>query len=183
MTSTHQQAPIASVCRRCFTRPSSARASRGALRARPTRRVASRALADGDDDASSSGSSSAELTVTTFNVLAPCYKRVKSPDGSVAMEATYPEIAVDRQTRIVDMLSELASSIVCLQVRPRQPLRHDVARDSPPTFPHDPALPTSPRRSSGTPRRTFGACTSAGWPRRATSSTSPLARAVAPTAC
>lgn len=62
------------------------------------------------------------MTVTTFNVLAPCYKRVKSPDGTVAMEATYPEIAVDRQKRIVDMLSELGSSVICLQVRPRPPL-------------------------------------------------------------
>ena len=38
------------------------------------------------------------------------------------MEATYPEIAVDRQKRIVDMLSELGSSVICLQVRPRPPL-------------------------------------------------------------
>lgn len=57
------------------------------------------------------------LTVTTFNVLAPCYRRIKQPDGEVAMESTFPEIALERHTRIVDMLCDLASSVVCLQVR------------------------------------------------------------------
>jgi hypothetical protein len=54
--------------------------------------------------------------VTTFNVLAPCYRRVKDPAGEVAMESTFPERALERQTRVVDMLAGLASSVVCLQV-------------------------------------------------------------------
>ena len=57
------------------------------------------------------------LTVTTFNVLAPCYRRIKQADGEVKMEATFPELALERQTRVLDILSDLSSSIVCLQVK------------------------------------------------------------------
>ena len=55
------------------------------------------------------------LTVTTFNVLAPCYKRVKQPDGTTAMEASDRATALDRQTRVLDLVAELDSTCVCLQ--------------------------------------------------------------------
>ena len=35
------------------------------------------------------------MTVTTFNVLAPCYKRVQQPDGTTAMEASDRATASD----------------------------------------------------------------------------------------
>lgn len=57
------------------------------------------------------------MQVTTFNVLAPCYRRVKQPDGSVEMESASPGDALDRQSRIVDMLTDTLSSVMCLQVR------------------------------------------------------------------
>ena len=65
----------------------------------------------------STNDSSSSVSVTTFNVLAPCYKRVTNPeDGSIAMEATFSELALERQARIVDMLcSDVRSSILCLQ--------------------------------------------------------------------
>jgi endonuclease/exonuclease/phosphatase family metal-dependent hydrolase len=55
------------------------------------------------------------LTVTTFNVLAPCYKRVKQPDGTTAMEASDRATALDRQTRVLDLVTRLNSTCVCLQ--------------------------------------------------------------------
>ena len=55
------------------------------------------------------------LTVTTFNVLAPCYKRVKQPDGTTAMEASNRATALDRQTRVLDLITRLNSTCVCLQ--------------------------------------------------------------------
>ena len=76
-------------------------------------------------DASSSASAegdvvttttTAGLQVTSFNVLAPCYRRIKQPDGETVMEATFPDVAMERQTRVLDMLSDLSSSVVCLQV-------------------------------------------------------------------
>ena len=47
------------------------------------------------------------MTVTTFNVLAPCYKRVQQPDGTTAMEASDRATALDRQTRVLDLIAEL----------------------------------------------------------------------------
>ena len=55
------------------------------------------------------------MTVTTFNVLAPCYKRVQQPDGTTAMEASDRATALDRQTRVLDLIAELDSTCVCLQ--------------------------------------------------------------------
>ena len=55
------------------------------------------------------------MTVTTFNVLAPCYKRVQQPDGTTAMEASDRATALDRQTRVLDLVAELDSTCVCLQ--------------------------------------------------------------------
>ena len=62
-------------------------------------------------DTSSDGS----MTVTTFNVLAPCYKRIKGLDGTVTMEAEDMTTALDRQTRVLDMLTSSGSAIICLQ--------------------------------------------------------------------
>jgi hypothetical protein len=56
------------------------------------------------------------FNVTTFNVLAGCYKRVKRADGSVAMESEFLEQAVARQARVVAMLTDLGPSVMCLQV-------------------------------------------------------------------
>ena len=61
------------------------------------------------------------MTVTTFNVLAPCYRRITQPDGEVKMEAAFPEVALERQTRVLNILSELSSSILCLQVSDKTP--------------------------------------------------------------
>ena len=55
------------------------------------------------------------MTVTTFNVLAPCYKRVPQSDGTTAMEASDRATALDRQTRVLDLVTELDSTCVCLQ--------------------------------------------------------------------
>jgi len=55
------------------------------------------------------------LTITTFNVLAPCYRRVKREDGSTVMESTLPDVAAARQARVVDSLLCLSSSMCCLQ--------------------------------------------------------------------
>ena len=55
------------------------------------------------------------MTVTTFNVLAPCYKRVQQPDGTTAMEASDRATALDRQTRVLDLVTRLNSTCVCLQ--------------------------------------------------------------------
>ena len=55
------------------------------------------------------------MTVTTFNVLAPCYKRIKGLDGTVTMEAEDMTTALDRQTRVLDMLTSSGSAIICLQ--------------------------------------------------------------------
>ena len=65
--------------------------------------------------AAASAAALSRLSITTFNVLAPCYKRFTQPDGSVTMESASLDIAVERQARIVRMLSELDSSVLCLQ--------------------------------------------------------------------
>lgn len=65
--------------------------------------------------ATNDGNSDDALTITTFNVLAPCYRRVKQDDGTVVMEATLPEVATARQTRVVDALLDQSSSVCCLQ--------------------------------------------------------------------
>jgi hypothetical protein len=127
---------------------------------------------------SASASASTDVTtglkVTTFNVLAPCYRRVKDPAGEVAMESTFPERALERQTRVVDMLAGLASSVVCLQVRefedkkerelknmPTHASGKDCGRSlirfPPPTFP---PAPYKLHRSSGTRRPRSAGCTS-----------------------
>jgi len=59
------------------------------------------------------------MQVTTFNVLAPCYRRLKQPSGEVAMESLFPDVYLERQARIVGMLSDVASSVLCLQVEKR----------------------------------------------------------------
>ena len=80
---------------------------RGRTAARSVRSVPAAATADvktGD-----------ALTITTFNVLAPCYRRVKQEDGSTVMESTLPDVAAARQARVVDSLLRLSSSVCCLQ--------------------------------------------------------------------
>jgi len=55
------------------------------------------------------------MTVTTFNVLAPCYKRVQQPDGTTAREASARATAQGHKMRVLDLVAELDSTCVCLQ--------------------------------------------------------------------
>lgn len=55
------------------------------------------------------------MTITTFNVLAPCYKRFYQPDGTVVMESQDMATALDRQTRVLDFLANTSSDVLCLQ--------------------------------------------------------------------
>ncbi|KAJ6249096.1 hypothetical protein M0813_01695 [Anaeramoeba flamelloides] len=50
------------------------------------------------------------LKVTTFNILAPCYKRL-----SLGRESSKPNLWKSRQTNILDLLSSTKSDILCLQ--------------------------------------------------------------------
>lgn len=51
------------------------------------------------------------ITSTTFNILAPIYKRLNSE----SLESEHRECWLGRNKRILDQLLHLESSIVCLQ--------------------------------------------------------------------
>ncbi|KAJ6236682.1 hypothetical protein M0813_27427 [Anaeramoeba flamelloides] len=50
------------------------------------------------------------LKISTFNILAPCYKRLNP-----GRESTKPDLWKSRQTDILDLLSETKSDIFCIQ--------------------------------------------------------------------
>lgn len=56
-----------------------------------------------------------DLRVATFNMLAPCYKRVKGRDVN-AREAANRDRYLERHTKIVDLLKNLNADVICLQV-------------------------------------------------------------------
>lgn len=64
-----------------------------------------------------SGAGAAELRVTTFNILAPIYNRLKGVEGiqDGSLECEHAEQYLPRNQDIVRMLGEMKSDVVCLQ--------------------------------------------------------------------
>ena len=54
-----------------------------------------------------------ELKVVSFNILAPCYKRLK--DGSGLMEAEHKEMYLERNQAICQQLLDSKADVICLQ--------------------------------------------------------------------
>ena len=54
-----------------------------------------------------------ELKVVSFNILAPCYKRLK--DGSGLMEAEHKDMYLERNQAICQQLLDTKADVICLQ--------------------------------------------------------------------
>ncbi|XP_024517340.1 uncharacterized calcium-binding protein At1g02270 [Selaginella moellendorffii] len=85
-------------------------ASSGDLKRKRSWREAGRAVCFKDEAASSAVNTS--FSCTTFNILAPIYKRV---NGEECRESQSREVWLDRNRRILDMLLKGKSSAICLQ--------------------------------------------------------------------
>ncbi|KAH9297207.1 hypothetical protein KI387_028889, partial [Taxus chinensis] len=65
-----------------------------------------------DDDHRHASSAESSVTCSTFNILAPIYKRI---NGEGILESRYREYWLSRNKSILDMLLVKRSSIICLQ--------------------------------------------------------------------